>query len=171
MMKKKMQKRYNDLCGKRGFTLVELCVVLAVIAIVITMITTFSVLMGGYASDTENEVEFLEDCAEARESFYSFAAEQDSVGAIFTVGADGRLSITDGEGSAVPVSFEDGALTLGERVVAGLKTVETVTFSADDGGSVIKCTVWRNGKVSEHLSSSFIFHPRCATIVKEAENG
>ena len=63
----KTPKTHNARHGKGGFTLVELCVVLALLAILAVGITSFSVLMNGFAADASEETAFWEENAALKE--------------------------------------------------------------------------------------------------------
>ncbi len=163
----KAQKLHKENHGKRGFTLVELCVVLALLAILTTMTVSFSVLMNGFAADNKAEYEFLEDHATLKEELCAWVAENDVSGSVFTVAKDGTLNVTE-NGTEKTVSFADGILTLGGEQKAGLDAIDGVTFTAN--AKLIKCVTYRIGKNGKSIESSFVFSLRCGTIEEVAEN-
>ena len=57
------RKQNSSRVGKSGFTLVELSVVLALMAILSVMTVSFSVLMNGLVSENMAQYDFLADCA------------------------------------------------------------------------------------------------------------
>ena len=143
----KMPKFNKKMCGKRGFTLAELCIVMALVVIVSIMIVSFSTLMGKHSTAAENQYDFLEEFALINEHFYKWAAEYDTVGNDFTV-SDEKLVIKSSGGD---VGYSHGA-------VGNFQNVKDVRFSSND--SLIKCTVTS----PDGQESSFVFSPRCATV-------
>lgn len=161
-----IQKTYNKKSGKSGFTLVELSVVLALLAILATMIASFSVLMNGFASKNNEEYNFLEDYAKLKEEISEWVAENDVNGITFTV-ENGTMIVLN-ETNSKTVSFGNGSLTVNnEALLTGLDTIESVTFSLVRTNSLvgtnklIKCKVIKNG---EETGQSFVFSLRCGYI-------
>lgn len=157
-MKKRAKKHPETpktLSVKRGFTLVELCVVMAVMAILATMIIAFSVLMKGYAEDSSAQNEFLKDVSDAEGAMVEWLSEEDELGARFAV-QNGFLVVN---GKAV--LFSGGTLSLGEERVSELSDIDGISFLAND--KLIKCTIFRvvDDKREER---SFVFYPRAAEI-------
>lgn len=161
-----MQKPHNAKPGKSGFTLVELCVVLALLAILTTMIVSFSVLMNGFAAENKAEYDFLEDHAKLKEELCTWAAENDVTGSIFKANEDGTLSVTE-NGTEKTVSFADGILTLGGEQKAGLDEIDGVIFTAND--KLVKCVTYRIAKNGERIEHSFVFSLRCGVIEEVAD--
>ncbi len=157
----KLPKRHSAKSGKSGFTLVELSVVLALLAILTTMIISFSVLMNGFAAESRAEYEFLEDHDMLKEAVCTWAAENDVAGCIFKVNGDGTLTVIN-DGVESCVSFKGGILGLGDEQKAGLDAIDGVTFSACD--KLVKCVSYRITKDGEQIESSFVFSLRCAVI-------
>ena len=160
-----VQKPHNAKPGKSGFTLVELCVVLALLAILATMTVSFSVLMNGFAAENKAEYEFLEDHATLKETLGVWAAENDVTGSVFKINEDGTLTVTE-NGVEQNVSFADGVLTLGGEQKAGLDTIDGVIFTAND--KLIKCVTYRIAENGERIEHSFVFSLRCGVIEEVA---
>lgn len=147
--------------GKGGFTLVELSIVMALLAILTTMIFSFSVLMNQSTAESKEEYAFLEDCAILKENFSQWLSENDSADAVF-VAAGGRLDIVDTDTS---VLFSDGTLLLGKSDrVEGLDALEGVSFSTDQSTGLIKCSVYRLNEKNEREYFYMVFYPRCGSI-------
>ena len=155
-MEKNKTKNRNGIGGKRGFTLVELSVALALLAILTAMIVSFSVLVSGYAEDGRAVADRVEDCTQAKEAILSYVRARDVQGASFTV-AKSSLSASDGS-----VSFKDGTLTLvGEITLTGLDTLDSITF--DQSGKIIRVTL--TPKEEENAEAfTFVLALRWATI-------
>jgi len=161
-----VQKPHNAKPGKSGFTLVELCVVLALLAILATMTVSFSVLMNGFAAENKAEYEFLEDHATLKETLGVWAAENDVTGSVFKINEDGTLTVTE-NGVEQNVSFADGVLTLGGEQKAGLDTIDGVIFTSND--KLIKCVTYRTAKDGERIEHSFVFSLRSGVIEEVAD--
>lgn len=164
MMKKKtvkVKKPNKTGRGKGGFTLVELSVVLALLAILTAMTVSFSVLMSGYAGESRSEYEFSEDCYTARETICTWLSENDVPDAVFTVSQDGSLTVTKA-GSESAISLAGGILSFGDTQKNGLDAIGGITFSAKD--NLIKCTFYRTNSKGEISESNYVFSPRCGAV-------
>lgn len=156
-----IQKTYNKKSGKSGFTLVELSVVLALLAILATMIASFSVLMNGFASKNNEEYNFLEDYAKLKEEISEWVAENDVNGITFTV-ENGTMIVGQNGTNPKTVSFGNGSITVNNvALLTGLDTIESVTFSLVGTNKLIKCEVKKSG---EETGQSFVFSLRCGVI-------
>ncbi|MBQ9735720.1 MAG: type II secretion system protein [Clostridia bacterium] len=142
--------------GKRGFTLVELVIVIALLAILTAMTVSFSVLVSGYAKDSRAVTDYTEDCATAKEAVIAYVRARDVSGTVFTL-TDGSLTASDGTG----ITFSDGVLTLGDKTVTGLDTVKGIT--ADQSGKLIRITLQPTDE-SEREDFVFVLALRSATV-------
>jgi prepilin-type N-terminal cleavage/methylation domain-containing protein len=163
-MNYQVSKSHNAKQGKSGFTLVELCVVLALLAILTTMTVSFSVLMNGFAAENKAEYEFLEDHAALKEKLCTWVAENDMSGNVFTVNTDETLTVTE-NGTEKNVSFADGVLTLGGEQKVAFDAIDGVIFASND--KLIKCVTYRIAENGERIEHSFVFSLRCGTIQNE----
>ena len=155
------KKSHNARCGKGGFTLVELCIVLALIAIMTGMTVTFSALVNKHANDSAIAYSFLEDSARLKDVLCDWTAEKDKSGASFVVTSDEKLALVDGAETII-VSFSDGVLSIGDKKFENLDAIQNVSFDSNEG--LIRCIITRfekNGKGSE---TRFVFAPRAAKI-------
>lgn len=160
-------------CGKRGFTLVELSVVLALVVILTAMTVSFSVLMNGYAAESEAEYGYLEDHADLKDALCDWLAEMDvsdnefvANGGTLTVGQEYFGTVVGEE-----VSFSDGKLIVkdsGETepkkiLLSGLENIESIVFIVSDDFKLIKCiTTSRGGESGQTImTNSFVFARRC----------
>lgn len=133
--------------GKGGFTLAELVVVLAIVAIVSAMIVSFSVSMKEFSTSNKEEYDFLEDCAVVKEELYKWIAERDEPSADFS-------DITGDQGFTV----SNGTIDLGGKQIDNLHTISKIKFVIQD--NLIKCEITRVG--SDSADKSFVFALRCA---------
>lgn len=123
-----------------GFTLVELCVVLVLVAILSTMTVSFSTLVSGYTKNNRAEYEFMEQCAELKEELTLWVSQEDGVGVTFTYD-NNQLKANNGE----PFGYAN-------------TQVESIEY--DSKGKLLRCTVTaRNGK-----QQSFVLYLRCGGI-------
>ena len=162
----RVRKYHNEKCGKGGFTLVELCVVLALLAILTTMIVSFSVMMSGFAAENKIEYEFLEDHAALKEKLCTWVAENDVSGSVFAINEGGILTVTR-NGIEKSVSFADGDLSLAEEKIKGLDSIEGMSFTSNE--KLIKCVTYRTDKNGQRVERSFVFSLRCGVIEEVAE--
>ena len=138
--------------GNGGFTLAELCIVMAIVAISSAMIVAFSVSMKQFLTSNAEEYEFLEDCAAVEEALHEWIAEKDISEASWSTD-NTQLSVG---GDIIP-GFSNGTLDLGDKKIENLHTVGMVTFEIQ--GNLIKCNVTRVG--SESVDKSYVFALRC----------
>ena len=147
----------NSARKKGGFTLAELVVALAILAILVTIVASFSVLMGDYARDSGTEYAFLEDVFALKRTVTEWAAEEDRAGAQFLID-NGSLSINGEE-----LLIENGVLKLGDRFLPALNTIAAITVKGNENG-LVKCKavgVKENGVI---LESEFVFALRAAEL-------
>lgn len=143
MRNKKMPKLHNDKRGKGGFTIVELCIVMALVALCSAMIVSFAAQMGDFSNSSRDEYAFIEDNTKLKDELSKWIAENDVDGVEFSV-KDGNL-MKDG----IKASF-----TVGEAI-------QSISFEVADKpeGKLIKCT----SKSLNGTEISFVFSLRCAT--------
>ena len=79
-MRKRTEKLHNGakLLDKRGFTLVELSVAIFLVAIIVTMIVSFSVLVSNNLNKSKAEYSFLEQCSSLKTTITNYTSENDS---------------------------------------------------------------------------------------------
>ena len=150
--------------GKKGFTLVELSVVLALIGILTAMIATFSVLMRNHAANTQADYEFLEDRSRIKTVIKDWVAENDVEGAVFSVSSDGELSVSNAQ-NVSRVSFSNGVLSLGEKNVASFNSVDDISFSS--AGGLVKCVISYIDSDKREAEASFVFSLRVGDVASE----
>ena len=151
---------YSAKKNKRGYTLLELTIVLALTAIVATMVVSFSTLVSKYNKGSRADYAFFEDCAALKKQVTQLVSENDVKDKIF--GVTGNI-LTIGEEQ---VSFsEEGLLKLGESELGKFEAIDGVEFSAND--KLIKCTMHyiKDGGASKEVS--FVFSLRCGNIISE----
>ncbi len=167
MRNRKSKKPNKVKNNKRGFTLVELAIVMGILVIVTGITVSFSVLMRDLTADNRDEYAFLEDHSEFKEELGSLIAENDVSGSEFTV-KNGDLLI--GEKT---VKFSGGTLLVingnqVEKRVAGFDKIDSVTFEVvkttiNGENKLIKCTTQHT---NEDVKISFVISLRCGEITE-----
>ena len=168
MLKNKAKKDHTVKLSKRGFTLVELSVVMALVAIIVTMVVSFSVLMSGFINNNNDEYSFLEDYAALKQQLLTWVAENDTPSSQFMVGLLGNLIVKENEDQK-EVSFSEGVLSLDTKQISNLDTISRVYFTTND--KLIKCTVCPFNDSGESISEiSFVFSLRSDEISVQEGN-
>ena len=145
--------------ASKGSTLVELTVVLAVIAIVMTMIVSFTVLIKRHQSKNDQEFLFLEKTSDLKKDILEWFTFTDGDSTLYSI-QNGELVATVG-GVRSSVLFFDGVLTVGEDRIT-TQGVDGVLFFSQ--GQVIKCTFYATiGNKQKQIS--FVFSPRCGYVL------
>lgn len=144
---KKLQKNSIKKSGKRGFTLVELSVVLALVAIVTVMIVSFSIMMEKFSASAQAEYKFLEDSGKLKEQIITEISRYDVLGK--------EIHIDSGE---IKVKGEDVDFEF------ATDSTLSIEFAAGNN-NLIRCTI-KNDKIG--ISTNFVIALRSASVVKEA---
>ncbi len=161
----KTPKTHNARHGKGGFTLVELCVVLALLAILTAAISSFSVLMNRYAVDASQETDFWEDNAALKKELRNWIAENDVANRHFFVENGVLKSAPQGQKEgANSICLVGNALMVNGVNQTEYTAIDGVEFSAASGFSVIKCTVYYTTENGGRKEADFLFSCRAATV-------
>ena len=161
----KTPKTHNARHGKGGFTLVELCVVLALLAILAVGITSFSVLMNGFAADASEETAFWEENAALKSELRRWIAENDVAGKHFFVEGGVLKSAPTGQTENANTLYLAGsALMVNGVQKAEYSAIDGIEFSSGSGFSVIKCTVYYITEDGARKEIDFLFSCRAATV-------
>lgn len=89
----------NKLKGKKGFTLVELCVVMAVAAIVGTMITTTVLFLSKQNNDIQKDSAFISEVTDVQQRINDWVKKYDGTGYEITSNT-GMTELTAKKGSS-----------------------------------------------------------------------
>lgn len=152
---------------RRGFTLFELCIVLALLGILFTVTASFSMLLKGIVSESKEKYEFSKDFAELKALVCEWISENDVQGSVFLTDEAGALTAI-GNDAERTVCFADGILSLDGERTADTDTLEDVVFSAN--GRLLKCVAYRNGGDGERMESCFVYSLRCGSVAQEASD-
>ena len=134
----------NTVSDKRGVTLVELTIVIALVAVVLTMVVSFSALMSDTAADERAAYAFLEDVSTLKESLSGWVAENDAQGTVFNV-SENSISVNDG------ASFYDVS-----GMLSDLDEIGSLQFTSNSAG-IIKCTANRHANDEGVVADSISF--------------
>lgn len=138
-MKKTLKCDNRRIQGKRGFTLVELSVVIALLAILSVMTVTFSTLVGKYVSSATHDYNYSEELSDVKQKLIKELSFSDTSESYFDID-NGALTIRDEDGKTIKtISFEGGSLTIGSDTKS-YDTINKIKFEMNDK-CIIKCTV------------------------------
>lgn len=172
-----MQRNY-----RKGITLAEMCIVLAVVAIVSLSVASFATMAGGRGTAAATKLDAMGDLeiVEAIVESWILEISKDSENEISIVEIDkkrdkliSKHKVTNEEeeiwlpGTTLQVSFpEEELIIYTVKSITGLKFEKRVS---DDGNSTIYyCTVtyqYRNGIVTKEQTYTFCVYPRVGEIV------
>ena len=155
----------NRILSRRGSTLVELIVAMALVSIVSIMIVSFSAMAHSFSGDEQGKHQFIDDCAAIRRDINDFLltcdTEKDVVGGsetVITVASNG-LNCTNGK--FIGAIYTSDKVMLGDRVLDG---VAAITFVPTSNPKLLKCTVTGATEKGQTYSQTFVFALRCATF-------
>ena len=160
------QNKLNILQKKRGFTVVELTIVIALLAVVSVMIVSFSSLIGKHVTQKREQNELLEEISFLRASFYSTLYDIDQPDTVFTIDNDGLLTVTRSDSTATQFYLTNGTFYAGTDAITHLKHIDRIYFSvSEDAEGIIKLIALSDFSDSEkEADHSFVFSLRCAKI-------
>ena len=163
-----MQRNY-----RKGVTLAEMCIVLAVVAIVSLSVASFATMAGGRGTaaatklDAMGDLEIVEAIVESwileaanREKNIEIAEDGSTI--FTTINKNDKIGLS---GKTLQVSFPDGE----EDIYYNLKSITGLKFDwAGDDAKIYYCTVtyqYRNGIVTKEQTYTFCVYPRVGEIV------
>lgn len=168
----KTPKTHNARHGKGGFTLVELCVVLALLAILAVGITSFSVLMNGFAAEASEETAFWEENAALKSELRRWIAENDVNGKSFYIENGVLKSTNTVEGqSAKSIYLAGSALMVNGVQKTEYNAIDGIVFTNHSDGRLIKCTVYQITESGARNEIDFLFSVRAAQITASTGGG
>jgi len=153
----------------RGSTLTEMCIVIALLATVSTMIVSFSALVSASVESQRSQYTFLEEASAVKEQLSGWLAHVDSQETACTVTTD-QLS-ADPTGASVTFNAPSQVLVLtyADGTVNRLdaKAVRQVDFKLSflsPENAIVKCTVTGAHSQREQQSISFALSLRCGSF-------
>lgn len=104
--------------GKRGFTLIELSIVLALVAIISVMVVSFSLLASKRTKDSEKALNFMQDTTAVESVMEGWIDDMERAGATFSIEQERLVATVSGEqftpsieNEKLVVIFSDGEKT------------------------------------------------------------
>ena len=130
----------NNRCG---FTLTELSVVLAVLAIVLTMVVSFTAMINNSRQISSARLEALQDIQVAETVIERFIEGKSSI--TFNVNAE-ETTLTDNESNTLTFNKANKTLALSGGATITLERVESITFDYYGEGTekIFYCTIKYN---------------------------
>lgn len=165
--------------NRKGVTLAEICIVLAVVAIVSLSVASFATMAGGRGTSAATKLDAMGDLeiVEAVVESWILEATKDPENKII-VDQDSDIAVIDKDGKSLGSIMRSGH-TLhisfpGENgaVIYQLKTMKDIVFAAEQNeaetSAIYYCTVtyqYRNGIVTKEQTYTFCIYPRVGEIV------
>ena len=146
----------NRICSRRGSTLIEMIIAMALIAIVSIMIVSFSAMTHSFAGDEQSKHSFIDECAEIRRDISDFLLEQDIAGNKMTLYKDSGLN-----GKNDAFYWYKNYKELDDKVY---ENIDDISFEIGSG-KLLKCTVTGISEKGVEYKQTFVFALRCATFV------
>lgn len=176
MRNRKSEKPNKVKNNKRGFTLVELAIVMGILVIVTGITVSFSVLMKDVTADNRDEYEFLEQNTELKDAICAWVAENDVAGSTFT--AKGDTLTVENSGKKMTLRLSNGRLLYYDdeskkNVVleTDLDEIDQMIFSVEGGQKLLRCgTNHMNDEEKTVLTNAFVISLRLGTMVEEGNN-
>ena len=159
--------------NRKGVTLAEICIVLAVVAIVSLSVASFATMAGGRGTSAATKLDAMGDLEIVEaivESWILEAANQeknieiaeDGSTIFTTINKNDKIGLS---GKTLQVSFPDGE----EDIYYNLKSITGLKFDwAGEDAKIYYCTVtyqYRNGIVTKEQTYTFCVYPRVGEIV------
>ena len=164
-----MQRNY-----RKGITLAEMCIVLAVVAIVSLSVASFATMAGGRGTAAATKLDAMGDLEIVEAIVESWIAEAVKLektieiaeeGSVIRISTDTNDKITASTSGLLEISFPDG----NEDIYYHLKSVTGLKFASDgENAKIYYCTVtyqYRNGIVTKQQTYTFCVYPRVGEIV------
>ena len=131
--------------GRRGMTLVELTIVLAVVAIAAGMVVTFSSLVGGYNQLNKARVEAMQEVSVAEALIESFIEKQDP-GTKIEISDEGkRLTFGENESKTSVYLLPSKHLVFTDKEVISFEHINKIEFEiksdVDTSDTLYYCTI------------------------------
>ena len=139
---------------RRGFTLVELVIVMALLTVVSGVIVTFSVMMSNQMGLNSTRVDFLDSAAMLRSKTITDFSKIDGKGIEFSVSGDGQ-TVTVESGSA------EGSMTVSAADYDGIDEIDFEIIGGEERSGLLKITV-KNTAAS--LEQSFTVYSRTGAV-------
>ena len=148
----------NRICSRRGSTLIEMIIAMALIAIVSIMIVSFSAMTHSFAGDEQSKHSFIDECAEIRRDISDFLLKHDDVEK--AVKLDGDYGLNSERDT---LYWHSHPKKLDDKVY---ENIDDISFEIGSS-KLLKCTVTGISEKGVEYKQTFVFALRCATFKKE----
>lgn len=145
--------------SRRGMTLAELMVALAMVAVMITMVVSFVVLMTNHTRANSEKLAFQQDFAAVKAGVESWMSATIGQSLVAEGGSGDTIDATAlTAGDANTLRFQNGVLS-GNDISIRVQSIGAVTFLLEDknGEYLLFCTVTR---ADSEDSYTFCVNPR-----------
>ena len=152
--------------NRRGFTLTELTIVLAVLAIVLTLLVSFTAMTNNSRRISEARLEALQDIRVAESIIENFIEGKSSI----TINAE-KNTLTDNENNTLTFNTESKTLAVSGGANLTLERVKSITFDYNGGGTegIFYCTI--NYNVGNHdYYYTFCVYSYAGVTIEEGTN-
>lgn len=135
--------RFLHINKKSGFTLVELCIVMAISAIVGTMLVTFMIYASGQQAKIAKESRCISEITKVQKTVNAWIKKYDSENYTITSPGNNKLiaKTTTGTQAGV-ISFNNKKITVDNHAVTEeLENISSIAFFVLDGKNALKVTI------------------------------
>lgn len=150
----------NRILSRRGSTLIEMIIAMALLSIVSVMIVSFSAMAHSFTNDETQKHSFIDDCAAVRQDINDFLLTCDENGKTIEVASNGLVERV-GNKNLTAIYLGD-RVRLGERYLDSIKRIEFE--KSDTNNRLLKCTVTGSTDKGQTFSQTFVFALRCAVF-------
>ena len=158
--------------GKKGSTLLELSIVIAMLAIISTMIISFTVLVSEYVRTGQSQYNFTENVSDVRHELSEWLSETDTADTVFSFSGQSILAQDTVKNIQTSVEFSPDTQKIvftykdGKTKELSAKNIDILEFARFVGETpgataLVKCTITTTGE-EETYTQSFVFTLRCA---------
>ncbi|MCQ2440937.1 MAG: type II secretion system GspH family protein [Clostridia bacterium] len=128
---------------KSGFTLAELCVVMAIAAIVGTMVVTFMIYASGQQAKIAKEAKCISEITKVQKNVNAWIKKYDSENYTITSPGNNKLIAKTSTGTqAGVISFNNKKITVDNRAATEeFENISSIAFFVLDGKNALKVTI------------------------------
>lgn len=163
--------------GKRGVTLVEMCIVLALIMIIGTMVTSFCILTNNYSHTVSSDRDAVESIAMLEDALSKWISAFDLDDYTISISSDGshlearKTDVADAEYTGYKFEIKDGKINgslPGDRNINySVPSIESASFEKNETYKIISCDITyilKNGGNETKTQMTLLRYCRVAAI-------
>lgn len=164
--------------GKRGVTLVEMCIVLALIMIIGTMVTSFCVLTNNYSHAVSSDRDAVESIAMLEDALSKWISAFDRYDYAISISSDGsHLEACMNDETKYTFEIKDGkingSLPGGRNINYSVPSIESASFEKNEIYKIISCNITyilKNGGNETKTQMKLLRYCRVAKIDEITED-